>query len=67
MLDGLLIYIYEVNHDICLVVYVYVKSIIYFVILVFSTHVFICFFNVTGIYRLIQSCYCLHLQLIDSG
>ena len=35
-------YIYEVIHDICLVVYDYVKSKIYFVLLVFSTHAFMC-------------------------
>ena len=51
MLHRLLIYIYEVIHDICLVVYVYVKSRIYFVLLVFSTHAFICLLSVTGIYR----------------
>ena len=48
-----LIYIYEVIHDICLVVYDYVKLRIYFVLLVFSTHVFMCLLSVTGIYRLI--------------
>ena len=63
----LLIYIYEVIHDICLVVYVYVKSRIYFVLLVFSTYAFICLLSVTGIYRLIQLCCCLHLQLIDDS
>ena len=31
----------------------YVKSRIYFVLLVFSTHVFMCLLSVTGIYRLI--------------
>ena len=31
----------------------YVKSIIYFVLLAFSTHVFMCLLSVTGIYRLI--------------
>ena len=67
MLHCLLIYIYEVIHDICIVVYVYVKSRIYFILLVFSTHVFMCLLSVTGIYKLIQSCCCLHLQLIDSG
>ena len=67
MLHRLLIYIYEVIHDICIVVYVYVKSRIYFILLVFSTHVFMCLLSVTGICKLIQSCCCLHLQLIDSG
>ena len=62
-----LIYIYEVIHDICLVVYVYVKSKIYFVSLVFSTHAFMCLLSVTGIYKLILSYCCLHLQLIDSS
>ena len=56
----------EVIHDICLVVYDYVKSRIYFVLLVFSTYAFMCLLSVTGIYRLIQSCCCLQLQLIDS-
>ena len=45
----------------------YMKSRIYFVLLVFSTHAFMCLLNVTGIYRLIQSSCCLHLQLIDSS
>ena len=67
MLHQLLIYIYEVIHDICLVVYAYVKSRIYFVLLVFFTHAFMCLLSVTGIYRLIQSCCCLQLQLIDSS
>ena len=35
--------------------------------LVFSTHVFMCLLSVTRIYRLIQSCYCLHWQLINSS
>ena len=54
VLHRLLIYIYEVIHDICLVVYVYVKSKIYFVLLVFSTHAFMCLLSVIRIYRLIQ-------------
>ena len=45
----------------------YVKSRIYFVLLIFFTHAFMCLLSVTGIYRLIQSCCCLHLQLIDSS
>ena len=49
----LLIYIYEVIHDICLVVYDYVKSRIYFVLFVFSIDSFMCLLSVTGIYRLI--------------
>ena len=32
-----------------------------------STHAFMCLLSVTGIYRLIQLCCYLHLQLIDSG
>ena len=64
MLHLLLIYIYEVIHDICLVVYDYVKSRIYFVLLVFSTHAFMCLLSVTRTYKLIQSCCCLYLQLI---
>ena len=63
----LFIYIYDVIHDICLVVYVYVKSKIYFISLVFSTHAFICLLSVTRIYRLILSYCCLYLQLIDSS
>ena len=39
----------------------------YFVLLVFSTHAFMCLLSVTKIYRLIQSCCCLHLQLIDGS
>ena len=58
---------YEVIYDICLLFYVFVKSRSYFVLLVFSTHVFMCLLSVSGIYRLIQSCCCLHLQLIDSN
>ena len=49
MLHQLLIYIYEVIHDICLVVYAYVKSRIYFVLLVFSTRVYVlvkCYKNI---------------------
>ena len=45
----------------------YGKSKSYFVLLVFSTHAFMRLLSVSGIYRLIQSCYCLHLQLIDSS
>ena len=58
---------YEVIYDICLLFYVFVKSRSYFVLLVFSTHAFMCLLSVSGIYRLIQSCCCLHLQLIDSS
>ena len=39
----------------------------YFILLVFSTHAFMCLLSVTGIYRLIQLCCCLHLQLIDGS
>ena len=57
---------YEVIHSICLIL-CFVKSRIYCVLLVFSTYVFMCLLSVLGIYRLIQSCYCLHCQLIDSS
>ena len=50
---------YEVIHDICLLFYVFVKSRSYFVLLLFSTHAFMCLLSVSGIYRLIQSCCCL--------
>ena len=33
----------------------------------FSTHAFMCLLSVTRIYKLIQSCCSLHLQLIDSS
>ena len=39
----------------------------FLVSLMFSTHAFMCSLSVTGINRLIQSCCCLHLQLIDSS
>ena len=45
---------YKVIHGICLILY-FVKSRIYFVLLIFSTHVFMCLLNVSRIYRLIQS------------
>ena len=45
---------YEVIHGICIIL-CFVKSRIYFVLLVFSTHAFICLLSVSGIYRLIQS------------
>ena len=45
---------YEVFHGICIIL-CFVKSRIYFVLLVFSTHAFICLLSVSGIYRLIQS------------
>ena len=48
-------------------IFYFVKSRIYFVLLVFSTHAFIYLLSVSGIYRLTQSCYCLHWQLIDSS
>ena len=63
----LLIYIYEIIHDICLYLLCYEKSRSYFILLVFSTHTFMCLLSVTGIYRLIQLCCCLHLQLIDDS
>ena len=55
---------YEVIHGICLIL-CFVKSIIYFVLLVFSTHAFMCLLSVSRIYRLIKSYCCLHWQLID--
>ena len=58
---------YEVIHDISLLFSIFVKSRIYFVLLVFSTHAFMCLLSVSGIYRLIQLCYYLHWQLIDSS
>ena len=45
----------------------YVKSRIYFLLLVFFKHAFMRLLSVSGIYKLIQSCCCLHLQLIDSS
>ena len=44
-----------------------IKNFFFFFLLVFSTHAFICLLSVTRIYMLIQSCCCLHLQLIDSS
>ena len=43
---------YEVIHDICLLFYVFVRSRSYFVLLVFSTHAFMCLLSVSKIYRL---------------
>ena len=43
---------YEVIPGICLIL-CFVKSRIYFVLLVFSTHTFMCLLSVSGIYRLI--------------
>ena len=57
---------YKVIHGICLIL-CFVKSRIYFILLVFSTHAFMCLLSVLEIYRLIQSCYCLHWQLINSS
>ena len=45
---------YEVIHGICLIL-CFVKSRIYFVLLLFSTHAFTCLLSVSGIYRLIHS------------
>ena len=45
---------YEVIHGICLILF-YVKSRIYFGLLVFSTYAFMCLLSVSGIYKLIQS------------
>ena len=50
---------YKVIHGICLIL-CFVKSKIYFVLLVFCTHAFMCLLSVSGIYRLIQSCFCLY-------
>ena len=50
---------YEVIHGICLILCC-VKSRIYFVLLVFFTHAFMRLLSVSGIYKLIQSCCCLH-------
>ena len=50
---------YEVIHDICILFFYFVKSRIYFVLLVFSTHTFMCLLSVSRIYRFIQSCCCL--------
>ena len=57
---------YEAIHGICLIL-CFVKSRIYFVLLVFSTHSFMCLLSVSGIYRLIQPCCYIHWQLIDSS
>ena len=43
---------YEVIHDICLLFYVFVRSRSYFVLLVFSTHAFMCLLSVSKIYKL---------------
>ena len=51
---------YEVIHDICLLFFCFVKSRIYFILLVFSTHAFMCLLSVSGIYKFIQLCCCLH-------
>ena len=63
----LLIYIYELFMIYVFIFMLYVKSRSYFILLVFSTHAFMHLLSVSGIYRLIQSCYCLHLQLIDGS
>ena len=57
---------YEAIHSIFLIL-CFVKSRIYFVLLIFSTHAFMCLLSVLGIYRLIQSCCYLYWQLIDSS
>ena len=54
--DTLVIDLYhEVIHGICFFIFHCVKSRIYFVFTVFSTHAFMCLLSVSGIYRLIQS------------
>ena len=58
---------YEVIHNICLLFSVLWNQEFTFVLLVFSTHAFICLLSVLGIYRLILSCCYLYWQLIDSS
>ena len=58
---------YEVIHDICLLFSVLWNQEFILFLLVLSTRAFMCLLSVTGIYRLIQSCYCLYWQLIDSS
>ena len=66
--DTLVIDLYdEVIHDICLLFFCFVKSRIYFILLLFSAHAFMFLLSVLGIYRFIQLCCCLHWQLIDSS
>ena len=48
-------------------IFCFVKSRIYLFLLVFFTHAFMCLLSVSGIYRFIQLCCCLHWQLIDSS
>ena len=67
VLHCLLIYLYKVIHDICLYFLCFVKSRSYFILLVFSTHVFMCLLSVIRIYMLIQSCCYLHSQLINGS
>ena len=63
----LLIYIYEVIHDICLYfVLCEIKKLFMFYLYFPHMHLCICLVF-QEIYRLIQSCCCLHLQLIDSS
>ena len=62
----LLIYIYELLM-IYFFILCYAKSISYFVLFVFSTHTFMRLLSVSEIYRLIQSCCYLYLQLIDGS
>ena len=57
---------YEIIHDMSFIL-CFVKSRMYLVLLVFSTHAFMCLLSVLGIYKLIQSCCCLYWQLIDSS
>ena len=54
-----------VIHDICILFFVLWNQEFILFLLVFSTHAFMCLLSITGIYRLIQSCCCLHWQLID--
>ena len=53
MLLCLLIYIYDVIHEICLYFVLCEIKKFFSLLLVFSTHAFMCLLSVTGIYRLI--------------
>ena len=59
MLHCLSIYIYDVIHDIYLYFVLCEIKKFFFMLLVFSTHAFMCLLSVIEIYRLIQSCCCL--------
>ena len=55
-LGGELVYIFVICFSLFILFYLY-----------FSTHAFMHLLSVSGIHKLIQSCYCLHLQLMDSS